>query len=240
MFLIRRLRNHCIIKIVQLQVFTNSFYFHSKSDFQLSLKPPFRVIFRHLVADCGIRQNLLKPKLIVFLHIENPNPLTLQNVGASVSFTCCLEPKRIHVGMLGGWNFMSWKGQEFENIKSNKIINFHSLLFLSLKNTFFLVFISHSKFIKIKSNKFLQSSHSSWFILLLYTKNNLSITSNGIDHFPHNLSSFYFLLHLLFVKEISLNISALLKTIYSSTSCCLRWDVTIMIIKLTCNVNKLF
>lgn len=64
--------------------------------------------------------------------------------------------------------------------------------------------------------------------------------SNGIDHFPHNLSSFYFSLCPLFVKEISLDIFALLKTIYSSTSCCLRQDVTLIIIKLAYNVNTIF
>lgn len=148
MFLTRRLRNERIMNIVQLQVFTNSFYFHSKSDFRLCLQPPFCVIFRHLVVNCGIRRHLLKPKLIAFLYTENLKPSTLQNVGASVCFLYMLSwAKENACGDAWGWNFMSWKGWQFENIKSNKIIKFHSLLFLALKNIFFLVFISHSKFL---------------------------------------------------------------------------------------------
>lgn len=139
MFLTRRLRNERIMNIVQLQVFTNSFYFHSKSDFRLCLQPPFCVIFRHLVVNCGIRQHLLKPKLIAFLYTENLKPSTLQNVGAPVCFLYMLSwAKEIACGDAWGWNFMSWKGWAVREHKIKQNYKISLTIILSLKKYIFL------------------------------------------------------------------------------------------------------
>lgn len=82
---------------------------------------------------------------------ENLRHSALQKDGVSICFLYILFCYKEDNGR-GLWFGAEISGHgkaEFETIKSNKIIHFHSLFFLALKitATLFLVFLYHSKFI---------------------------------------------------------------------------------------------
>lgn len=155
---------YLFMNIVQLEVFTN---WASLPLLSSSPQRPFYVVFRHLVADYGIRQNLLEPKLCF---AENLRYSTLKNTGDSI---CCLympsfsKEKKLWVCTLG----LKLQGWASLGTNSNSIINKFTLtIFFRVKNSPFWYFSVTQNLHKLESNRFLQLNHSGWLILCCILK----------------------------------------------------------------------